>query len=135
MILASCLMALTMRAAALHATDLELRRQTSSATAATIETLLALYSDDVVYEHPNAGAVVRGKEAMRRGMAQYVGSIRDVRAEPPRVILGRHVAVVETTARMEIDDRGTWVAVTRHGIRVLEYDGKGLIHRIIDYPW
>lgn len=124
-----------LRAIALRVTRLENRRQLASATAATIDSLLALYTDSIVYEHPNAGAVIRGKAVMRRNMAQYVGSIRAVVADTPRVTVGRGVAIVESSARMEIKDRGTWVPVSRHGIRLIEFDAGGLVRRIIDYPW
>ena len=124
-----------LRALALRATELEMRRQLASATSATIDSLLALYADSVVYEHPNAGAVMRGKDIMRRNMPQFMGSVRAVKSDPPRVTIGHGVAIVETRAFMEIDDRGKWVPVTRHGVRVVEFDSLGLIRRIIDYPW
>jgi hypothetical protein len=123
------------RGVALRIADLELRRQMSSATPATIDSLLALYSDSVVYEHPHAGAVVRGKTAMRRSMSQYMGSIRAVKSDAPIVTVGHGVAIVESAVSMDVDDGGTWVPVTRHGIRVIEFDTNGLVRRIIDYPW
>ena len=125
----------TLRAITLRVADLELRRQLASATPATIDSLLALYSDSVVYEHPNAGAVIRGKDVMRRNMRQFIGTVRSIRSEPSRVTIGHGVAVVETSAQMQVDDRGTWVDVVRHGIRVLEFDQRGLVRRILDYPW
>jgi hypothetical protein len=124
-----------LRAVARAVVDLDLRRQFAQAVPATIDSLLALYSDSVVYEHPNAGAIVRGKETMRRGMAQYIGTVRLVHADPPRVTTGPGVAVVETQARVELRDHDTWIPVTRHGIRVIEFDAKGLVRRVIDYPW
>jgi hypothetical protein len=36
---------------------------------------------------------------------------------------------------MEVQDGGKWVAVERHGLRVIELDARGLVRRIIDYPW
>jgi hypothetical protein len=123
------------RATALRIDALEARRQLASATPATVDSLLAFYSDSIVYEHPNAGAVIRGKDVMRHNMTQYIGSVRSIRAEAPRVTIGHGVAVVETNARMEVDDHGKWVPVTRHGLRVIEFDAHGLVRRIIDYPW
>ena len=123
------------RSMALRIMGLETRRQLASATTATIDSLLTAYADDVVYEHPNAGAVIRGKALMRRNMAQYLGSIRAVAADTPRVIVGNGVAIVESNMRMEIEDAGKWVPVTRHSIRVIEFDPDGLVRRIIDYPW
>jgi len=120
---------------ALRVVELETRRQLAEATPATIDSLLALYSDSIVYEHPGAGAVVRGKDALRRGMVQYIGSVRSVLAEPPRLTVARDVVVVETTARMEIRDDAKRTPVTRHGLRVIEFDKAGRVRRLIDYPW
>jgi hypothetical protein len=123
------------RAVALRVADLEMRRQLATATPATVDSLLALYADSVVYEHPNAGAVVRGKELMRRSMLQFLGSVRALRTESPRVMVGHGVAVVESRARMEIEDGGRWIPVERHGLRVIEFDSAGRVRRILDYPW
>lgn len=123
------------RIEALRVTELEMRRQLASTTPATIDSLLALYADSVVYEHPNAGAVVRGKDAMRHNMLQYIGSVRAVKVDPPRVTVGHDVAIVETNARMEIQDGGKWIPVVRHGLRVIEFNSRGLVRRLIDYPW
>jgi hypothetical protein len=125
----------TLRLLALRVMDLETRRQLVAGTPATIDSLLALYTDSVVYEHPNAGAVIRGKDALRRGMLQYIGSLRSVHADPPHVTVGQGVAIVETNARMEIQDNGKWIPVTRHGLRVIEFDASRRVRRLIDYPW
>lgn len=139
MVLALCAVAATahadLRDSAVQVHGLELRRQLASATPATIDTLLSLYADSVVYEHPNAGAVIRGKDWMRQGMARFVGSIRNVRAEPPRITVGNAVAVIEGTTKMEIDNDGKWVEVERKGIKVLEFDKAGKVRRVLDYPW
>jgi SnoaL-like protein len=123
------------RLVALRTMELETRRQLPGATPATIDSLLALYSDSVVYEHPTAGAVIRGKGALRQGMLRFIGTVRALEAEPPAVTVGQGVAVIETRARMEILDGGKWIPVVRHGIRVIELDAMGRVRRLIDYPW
>lgn len=125
----------TLRDTALRVHSLELRRQLATATPATIDTLLALYADSVVYEHPNAGAILRGKETMRKGMARFIGAIRNVQGEEPRVTVGHSVAVIESATKMEIDDGGKWIPVERRGIKVLEFDRAGKVRRILDYPF
>ena len=125
----------TLRVLALRVSQLELDRQLRSATSATIDSLLSLYADSVVYEHPNAGAIIRGKTELRHGMMQFIGSIRAVRASPPQVTVGNGVALVETRTQMEVENAGKWIAVLRHGVRVLEFDRQFRIRRIIDYPW
>jgi hypothetical protein len=122
------------RAVAGRIIALEASRQEETGTIATIDSLLAMYSDSAVYEDPAVAAVVRGKQAMRQAMRQYIGSIRHLVASPPRITVGHRVAVVETTAQMEILHGGTWVPVSRHGIRVIEFDADGLVRRVLDYP-
>jgi hypothetical protein len=68
-------------------------------------------------------------------MLQYVGTVRSVHADAPRVTVARDVVVLETNARMEIQDDGKWTPVTRHGLRVIEFDRAGRVRRLIDYPW
>jgi hypothetical protein len=103
------------RLVAVRVMELEAQRQLPGATPATIDSLLALYSDSVVYEHPNAGAVIHGKGALRQGMLRFIGTVRALAAEPPAVTVGP--------------------GVTRHGIRVIELDAMGRVRRLIDYPW
>src|SRR4051812_32548363 len=50
----------------LRVLDLDRRRQLHGATPATIDSLLALYSDSVVYEHTSVHAVLRGKSVLRK---------------------------------------------------------------------
>src|SRR5262249_16063705 len=106
-----------MRAIALRVSSLDVRRQLRTASPATIDSLLVLYSDSVVYAHPNPGAIIRGKSVIRGAMTQFIGSIRSVHASTPRVTLGHGVAIVETNVRMEVKDDRKWVPVTRHGLR------------------
>jgi hypothetical protein len=124
-----------LRAVALRVTALDVNRQLPSATLATIDSLLAFYSDSVLYEHPSVGAIVRGKSAMRQGMQQYIGSIQTASPEAPRVMIGPGVAVVDRPAGADPRDRSKPVPATRRAIRVLEFDSQGLVRRIIDYPW
>jgi hypothetical protein len=123
-----------MRAVAGRIVALEASRQEATGTMATIDSLLSMYSDSVVYEDPDAGAVVRGKAAMRQAMRQYLGSARRVAASSARMTVGRRVVVVETATRMEIIQARTWVPVSRNQIRVIEFGADGLVRRILDYP-
>ncbi len=123
-----------MRTVAERIVVLEASRQEATGTVATIDSLLAMYSDSVVYEDAEAGSVVRGKLAMRKLMLQYLGSMRRVAASSARVMVGRRVAVVETATRMEILQARTWVPMSRNQIRVIEFGADGLVRRILDYP-
>jgi SnoaL-like domain len=124
-----------LRDVALRVSELEVRRQLPRATPATIDSLLAFYSDAVVYEHPGVGAVVRGKASLRAGMLRYLGSMPAATVEAPRIVIGPHVAVLESTARPDPRDPTRPVPATRKANRVLEFDARGLVRRIVDYPW
>ena len=124
-----------MRDVALRAMGLDIRRQFAGATIASVDSLLTLYSDSVVYEHPGVGAVVRGKHALRAGMERYLGS-RPVSAIPAmRITVGAGVAVVESPAAVDPRDPARIIPPTRRAVRVFEFDAQGLVRRIIDYPW
>lgn len=45
------------------------------------------------------------------------------------------IAVVETTARMQIRTDGKWMPAVLHRPRVIEFHDNGLVRRVIDYPW
>ncbi|MBC7898395.1 MAG: nuclear transport factor 2 family protein [Cytophagaceae bacterium] len=123
------------RNVALRVLELDVRRQLPSAAPATIDSLLALYTDSVVYEHPSVGAVVRGKAALRAGMLKYLGSVRVAQIETPRLVIGPGVVVVEATARPDPRDPSRVIPPSRRAVRVLEFDARGLVRRILDYPW
>lgn len=124
-----------LRQVALRVADLDARRQLPTATAATIDSLLAYYSDSVVYEHPGVGAVVRGKAALRAGMLQYIGSRPTVATEVPRVTVGPLVAVLETPAGPDPRTPTRTIPATRRAVRILEFDTRGMVRRILDFPW
>jgi hypothetical protein len=124
-----------MRSVVLRAMELDMRRQFSGATLASVDSLLAYYSDSAVYEHPGVGAIVRGKTALRTGMVRYLGS-RPVSEMPAlRITIGAGVAVVETAAAADPRDPSRSIPPTRRAVRVFEFDAHGLVRRIIDYPW
>jgi len=124
-----------LRHIALRVAELEIRRQLPAATAATVDSLLSFYSDSVIYEHPSVGAVVRGKAALRAGMISYLGSMPSAVVETPRVVVGPRVVVLETTPRADPRDPTRPIPPTRKALRVLEFDARGLVRRILDYPW
>jgi hypothetical protein len=124
-----------LRHVALRVSELEARRHMPAATSGTVDSLLAFYSDSVVYEHPSVGAVVRGKSAMRSGMLRYLASMPNLLVETPRITIGPLVAVLETSARPDPRDPSRPIPSTRRTVRVLEFDRNGLVRRILDYPW
>jgi hypothetical protein len=124
-----------LRAVALEVAALDMRRQLAGASAATIDSLLAYYSDSVVYEHPSIGAVVRGKAALRSGMLRFIGSVSSATSDTPRVVVGARVALLEMPARPDPRAPTQPVPPQRRALRLLEFDSYGRICRILDYPW
>lgn len=125
----------TLRAIAAQVAALDLRRQWAGATAATVDSLLAYYSDSVVYEHPSVGAVVRGKSALRAGMLRFIGSAPERPSEVPGIVIGPGVAMLAMPARPDPRAPARAIPPERRALRVLEFDGEGRIRRILDYPW
>lgn len=124
-----------LRSIAFRAHELDVRRQLASATVATIDSLLALYADSVVYEHPSVGAVVRGKAALRNGMERFLGSRPTADRTPPQVTIGPGIVVLTLPAGPDPREPSKVIPATRRAIRVIEFDTRGLVRRILDYPW
>ena len=124
-----------MRRVAARVSELDVRRQFPSATVATVDSLLAFYSDSVVYEHPSVDAVVRGKAALLAGMLQYMGSRPTTTIDAPRITIGARIAVLDVAAQPDPRDPARPIPAGRRAIRVLEFDAQGKVRRILDYPW
>lgn len=124
-----------LRAIAERVVTLDADRQLRTASAATIDSLLAFYADSVVYEHPSVGAVVRGKSNLRTGMLRYLGSRESRPNAPTRFTVGAGVVVVEIPAGPDPRNPGAVIPIDRRAFRLLEFDAGGLVKRILDYPW
>lgn len=57
------------------------------ASEADVERVLALINDDAVIEHPRFGAVVKGKDAIRRGLVSHLAEYTGDREESGIVVL------------------------------------------------
>src|SRR6187549_1085724 len=57
------------------------------ATAADVERVMALLSDDAIVEHPAFQQVVRGRDAIRRGMLSHLGDYTGDRKESGIIVL------------------------------------------------
>ncbi len=85
-----------------------------------------------MYEHPGAGATVRGKDQLRRGMIRFLGSTRAPRDSIVGMMSGEDLVVVELLQAFEIRVGNEWQPQSRHSIKVLEFAGDR-IRRIVDY--
>jgi len=110
----------------------ERARQAEGATQETVEAALAFLADTVVYEHVRVGARIEGKEALRKGMMNFLGATRNPRDEVVSQLSGPGVTVLELNQSFEAKHDDRWEAQTRHIVKVLEFDGEQ-IRRVIDY--
>jgi len=106
--------------------------QQASATAADVERLLALCTDDVVYEHSKVGAVVRGKSELRSGFVSHLGEIRGDRTQVVHSAQGPKLVAIEVSRTFEVKDGSSWRPVSRRQLLVLERDGQDRIRRVLD---
>ncbi len=121
-----------LRAIAQKYLSAERDRQAQGATEKTVEAALAFLTDTVVYEHARVGARIEGKDALRKGMLNFLGTTRNARDEVVSQLSGPGVVVLELKQSFEAQRDGRWEAQTRNIVKVLEFDGEN-IRRVIDY--
>lgn len=102
------------------------------ATPQDVDNLLALYTDNVVYEHPRAGARIEGKDKIRRGMLGFLGAMRNPEVKVESALVGQGVAVLELRLTAEAKRDASWEPLARRQIMVLELEGSR-IRRLIEY--
>jgi ketosteroid isomerase-like protein len=117
---------------ALQYLALDSARQSEAATETDVDRVLARLTDDVVYEHPRAGARIQGKEALREGMLSFLGATRAARDSVINVVVGPGVAILTVLQSFEMRQDGHWEARQRRAVKVFEFQGE-LVRRVIDY--
>jgi ketosteroid isomerase-like protein len=106
--------------------------QQASSTEADVDRLLALCTDDVVYEHSRVGAIVRGKLDLRAGFVAHLGEVRADRTRVVRSAQGPKLIALEVSRQFELKDGNAWRPVSRKQLLVLERDQEGRIRRVLD---
>ena len=98
----------------------ELREKTldQRGTPADVDRLLALLSDTVIYEHPNAG-VVMNKDQARAGMLAHLNEGKDATYTLRHARFGKDFAVVEMTLDYTVEGK----EMKRTGVFVFEFSG------------
>jgi|KBSMisStaDraftv2_1062788.scaffolds.fasta_scaffold97366_2 ketosteroid isomerase-like protein len=104
----------------------------ASSTAADVDRLLALCTDELVYEHARVGAVVRGKSQIRAGFVAHLGEIRGDRTQVVRSAQGPRFVALEVLRTFEVKDGSGWKPVSRKQLLVLERDEQEHIKRVLD---
>jgi hypothetical protein len=103
-----------------------------SSTPADVDRLLALCTDELVYEHARVGAVVRGKSQIRAGFVAHLGEIRGDRTQVIRSSQGPRFVALEVQRTFEVKDASGWHPASRKQLLVLERDEKERIKRVLD---
>jgi ketosteroid isomerase-like protein len=106
--------------------------QQASSTAADVDRLLALCTDDLVYEHARAGAVVRGKSQLRGGFIAHLGEIRGDRTQVVHSVQGVRFVALEVLRTFELKEGETWRPMSRKQLLILERNDQDRIRRILD---
>jgi ketosteroid isomerase-like protein len=109
---------------------------TTGATERDVDRVMAVLHDDAVVEHPKFGAVVRGKEAIRRGISSHLHEYTGDAKESGILVLGS----VESPGAVAFRTRISFVTgegaerkpITREGLIIVEIR-EGLISRLIEY--
>jgi len=106
------------------------------ATEADVDRVLHFLDDDVVVEHPAFNAVVRGKEAVGRGMTSHLPEYTGGREESGIVLLSTVEApgaiVMKTRTTFVIGEGDARKVIAREGLTVVEIQD-GYIVRLIEY--
>ena len=101
-----------------------------------VERVLALIKDDAVIEHPMFGAVVKGKEAIRRGLVSHLAEYTGDRQESGIVVLGSvqspGVVAFRTKTTFAVGEGSARRIIAREGLTVVEIKD-GRISRLIEY--
>jgi ketosteroid isomerase-like protein len=101
-------------------TFLQLREKTldQRGTAADVDKLLALLSDNAVYEHPASG-IVMDKAQARSGLLAHLNEGRNATYTIRRSRFGKDFAIVEITLDYTVERK----QMKRTGAFVFEFDG------------
>ena len=100
----------------------------SSATAADVDALLSLVTDDFIYLHPTVNARVEGKNAVREGILSHLGETTDPQIRVSNIVQEGSVVTLITHSRFRRTDGGvvdrstTWVLVFRGDLITLRAD-------------
>ncbi len=97
-----------------------------------VETLLALYLDNIVYEHPRVGIRLEGKDKQRAGMISFLGTTRNVHIEIADQIIAPGVAFLDLRVSLEARQGDSWLPVKRRQLKLLEIED-GKIRRVVEY--
>lgn len=102
------------------------------AVAADVDALLALCTDNLIYEDPVVGMKIEGKKQIREGMLGFLGVTRHATSVVTKRIAVANVVVLDLVVSFEEQQADAWKSTSRHQVTVFEFEG-ARIRRIADY--
>ena len=107
--------------------------QQATATPADVDRFLEPCTDELSYEHPRVGAVIRGKAEVRKDHLSHLGETRGDQTRLVEWVEGPNVLVLRLDRTFEVRDGNGWKPVHRGSVMVLDLDASGRIRRIVDF--
>jgi hypothetical protein len=102
------------------------------ASAADVDSFLALCTDNLIYEDPVVNMKIEGKKQIREGMLGFLGLSRNASAVLTKRIAVANVVVLELVVSFEEKQADGWKSMSRHQMTVFEFEGTK-IRRLADY--
>jgi len=99
-----------------------------SAGAREIDALLAFYTDDYAYYHPQYGAKVTGRDAQRQGIQSHLGETAVATIEVKGMLMSGDIVTLSTETRFTVVSDGR--SVVRTGVWVLTFRGNKIAQRV-----
>ena len=106
----------------------------AAAIASDLDTMAAMWTEDVVYADPTAGARVEGKENVRLALEAGMSGAKDISLDVRSRFVGNNcvVLIYDGSAVMLVGDEKREVDVRTEAVMVLEIDD-GLVAAHYDY--
>ena len=99
---------------------------------ASIDALITLVDENMVYEHPKVGIRIEGANSYRQGLESFLGATDHGRYEVKDFLVNGNTVAISMNRVFSVETEGQWQERTIEQMMVFEVrDGK--ITRMIDY--
>lgn len=113
---------------------LRAHQQTMQATAdsGSVDTVIALVDENVIYEHPRVGIRIESADAYRQGLEAFLGATDEGRYEVQDYLVSGNTVAVSMLRVFSVEKAGSWEKQRVRQLTVFEI-GDGKILRITDF--
>lgn len=102
-----------------------------TASSGSVDVVLRMLTDSAVYEHPQAGARIVGREDIGAGIRAFLGATRRPRIEVrSEIVTGAAVAAEEQVSFEVKDAGGAWVTRSRNQLSVYQVQGNRIAREL-----